>query len=358
MKRPQLVFATAVLAGVTLLGACNLSGPGGSDDKSIVTGVQSRLFQDPDLKTRDIHVDSQKGVVTLTGTVATELEKSAVERIANQEKGVKQVVDQLNLSGPSAAMAPSPADQQPQQEPAPPARHRERRNARHRSRTVDKSADAGTETASNAEAQQSPPAAAVAAQPQPAPVVQQAPPPPPPPPLRLTIPAGTVVTVRTIDAIDSAVNSPGQEFAATVEAPVAVGERVVIPHNSDARIRLVDAKTSGRMTGSSNLQLELVSLTANGTTYNVHSGYYEARGVSRGRRTAETVGGGAALGAIIGAIAGGRKGAGIGAGVGAGAGGGVQAASRGQQVKIPSETKIDFTLKAPFTVTIDRRGAE
>ena len=69
------------------------------------------------------------------------------------------------------------------------------------------------------------------------------------------------------------------------------------------------------------------------------------------------MGGGAALGAIIGAIAGGRKGAAIGAGVGAGTGGGVQAASKGQQVKIPSESKIDFTLKAPLTVTIDRRGA-
>ena len=124
-----------------------------------------------------------------------------------------------------------------------------------------------------------------------------------------------------------------------------------------AGVRLVDANTSGRMRGSSNLQIELVSLTANGTTYNVQSGYYEARGVSRGKRTAETVGGGAALGAIIGAIAGGRKGAAIGAGVGAGTGGGVQAASKGQQVKIPSESKIDFTLKAPLTVTIERRGA-
>jgi hypothetical protein len=358
MKRPQLLFATAVLAGVALFGACSLSGPGGSDDKRIVTGVQSRLFQDPDLKTRDIHVDSQKGVVTLTGAVATDLEKSAVERIANQEKGVKQVVDQLALSGPGAAIPPTAANEAPQQEPAPPARRGERRNTHRRSHAVDNSADAGTKRASNAEAQQSPPAAAAATQSQPAPVVQQAPPPPPPPPLRLTIPAGTVVTVRMIDGIDSAVNSPGQEFAATVEAPLAVGERVVIPHSSDARVRLVDAKTSGRMRGSSNLQVELVSLTANGTTYNVQSGYYEARGVSRGKRTAETVGGGAAIGAIIGAIAGGRKGAAIGAGVGAGTGGGVQAASKGQQVKIPSETKIDFTLKAPLIVTIDRRGAE
>src|SRR5438552_10870250 len=181
MKRPQLVFATVVLAAVALFGACNLSGPGGSDDKSIVTGVQAKLFQDPDLKTRDIHVDSQKGVVTLTGTVATDLEKSAVERIANQEKGVKQVVDQLALSGASAAIPPPAASEAPQQEAAPPARHRERR-AHHRSRAVQNSPDAGTETASNAEAQQSPPAASAATQSQTAPVVQEAPPAPAPPP--------------------------------------------------------------------------------------------------------------------------------------------------------------------------------
>ena len=47
-------------------------------------------------------------------------------------------------------------------------------------------------------------------------------------------------------------------------------------------------------------------------------------------------------------------GAAIGAGVGAGGGAGVQAAGHGAQVKIPSETKIDFTLKAPVTVTINQ----
>jgi hypothetical protein len=355
------MLVTAVLAAVALFGACNLSGPGGSNDKSIVTDIQSKLFQDSGLKTRDIHVESDKGVVTLTGTVATDLEKSAVERIANQEKGVKQVVDQLALSGPSAAMTTPATEEAPQQEPpSAPAKRREHR-AHHRSRALENAAEGGTDTAAaNAQPAQPNPADAAVSQPQPAPVVQQAPPtpPPPPPPLKLTIPAGTVVTVRMIDAIDSAVNTPGQEFAATVESPVAVNDRVIIPHNSDARVRLVDAKTSGRMRGSSDLQLELVSVSANGTTYNVQSGYYEAHGTSRGKRTAETVGGGAALGAIIGAIAGGRKGAAIGAGVGAGTGGGVQAASRGQQVKIPSETKIDFTLKAPLTVTVDRRGAE
>ncbi len=86
--------------------------------------------------------------------------------------------------------------------------------------------------------------------------------------------------------------------------------------------------------------------------YKVESGYYIVQGESRGKRTAETVGGGAGLGAVIGAIVGRGKGAAISAGIGAATGRGIQALGRGPQIKIPSETKIDFTLKTPITVTV------
>ena len=77
----------------------------------------------------------------------------------------------------------------------------------------------------------------------------------------------------------------------------------------------------------------------------------QEKGASRGKRSAEVIGGGAALGALIGAIAGGGKGAAIGAAAGAGGGTAVQAMTHGQQVKIPSETRLDFTLHAPVAVT-------
>ena len=140
------------------------------------------------------------------------------------------------------------------------------------------------------------------------------------------------------------------EFAATLNSAVVVGDHVAFPQGSEARVRLVEAKKSGHYKGSSQLELELASITANGVTYPVESGYYTLNGASRGKRTAETVGGGAVLGTLIGAIAGGRKGAAIGAGAGAATGAGVQTVTRGPQVKIPSETKIDFTLKSPVTV--------
>src|SRR5205823_14862149 len=78
---------------------------------------------------------------------------------------------------------------------------------------------------------------------------------------------------------------------------------------------------------------------------------WDRKGTGRGKRTAATVGGGAALGAVIGAIAGGGKGAAIGAGAGAAAGTGVQGVTKGQKVELPAETVLDFELAQPVTVT-------
>jgi hypothetical protein len=94
----------------------------------------------------------------------------------------------------------------------------------------------------------------------------------------------------------------------------------------------------------------LTKLSFNGKSYDIETNEYKKEGASRGKRTAETIGGGAAIGALIGGLTGGGKGAAIGAGLGAGAGTGVQAVTKGQQIQIPSETRIEFQLNAPLTV--------
>ncbi|MGA8304695.1 MAG: hypothetical protein WB723_03405, partial [Candidatus Acidiferrales bacterium] len=104
--------------------------------------------------------------------------------------------------------------------------------------------------------------------------------------------------------------------------------------------------------GKSELHLELVKMEFQGRSYPLVSTAYSVTGGSRGKNTAAKVGGGAALGAIIGAIAGGGKGAGIGAGVGAAGGAIYQGATKGKQVKIPAETRLDFQLEQPVTVTV------
>ena len=167
----------------------------------------------------------------------------------------------------------------------------------------------------------------------------------------ITIPAGQPLLVRMIDGVDSSKNHVGDIFHASLETDVTVNGMLVARKGTDVYGRLAEAKEAGHLAGSSELQLELTRMVIDGRDYPVVSSDYTLQGKGRGKNTAEKVGGGAALGAIIGAIAGGGKGAAIGAGVGAGAGGAVQVLTRGQQVKVPSETLLEFRLQQPATVT-------
>jgi hypothetical protein len=168
----------------------------------------------------------------------------------------------------------------------------------------------------------------------------------------VTIPAGQSILVRMIDGVDSSKNHVGDIFHASLETDLTVNGALVARKGTDVYGRLAEAKEAGHISGSSELQLELTRMVIDGRDYPVVSSDYTLQGKGRGKNTAEKVGGGAALGAIIGAIAGGGKGAAIGAGVGAGAGGAVQVLTRGQQVKVPSETLLEFRLQQPATVTV------
>jgi hypothetical protein len=167
----------------------------------------------------------------------------------------------------------------------------------------------------------------------------------------ITIPAGQAMLVRMIDGVDSSKNHVGDVFHASLETDLNVDGTLIARKGADIYGRLANAKEAGHISGSSELQLELTRLVIDGRDYPLVSSDYTLEGKGRGKNTAEKVGGGAALGAIIGAIAGGGRGAGIGAGVGAGAGGAVQVFTRGQQVKVPSETLLEFRLQQPASVT-------
>ncbi len=166
----------------------------------------------------------------------------------------------------------------------------------------------------------------------------------------VTIPAGQSILVRMIDGVDSAKNHVGDIFHASLETDLTINNGLVARKGTDVYGRLAEAKEAGHISGSSELQLELTRMVIDGHDYPLVSSDYTLQGKGRGSNTAKKVGGGAALGAIIGAIAGGGKGAAIGAGVGAGAGGAVQVLTRGQQVKVPSETLLEFRLQQPATV--------
>jgi hypothetical protein len=162
--------------------------------------------------------------------------------------------------------------------------------------------------------------------------------------------AGTDLVVRLIDSVDSTTASTGQSFAASMDQPVVVNGNTVIPRGANALMRLVDVTPSGTFTGRTELALALISVKVNDKYVPINTQTVTRVSDPRGQQTAKVVGGAAAVGAIIGAIAGGGKGAAIGAGAGGAAGAGAQAITKGQKVKIPSETRLTFTLEKPVSL--------
>ena len=170
----------------------------------------------------------------------------------------------------------------------------------------------------------------------------------------VTVPAGTAISVRTNEAVDSRNASEGQTFSAVVVDDVkgSSGE-ILIPKNSDAQLVIRKVATGGT-TGSPELTLDLNSVTVNGRNYIVSTADVSKKsnsGIGKNKRTAEMVGGGAVLGTLLGAIAGGGKGAVIGAVAGAAAGGTAQVLTKGKEVKVPAETVLKFQLDQPVTLT-------
>jgi hypothetical protein len=175
--------------------------------------------------------------------------------------------------------------------------------------------------------------------------------PPPPAPKKLIVDQGTQLTVRLIDPIDSEKNQTGDTFHATLNAALTSDGQEAVPAGTELTGHLVSVKSAGKFAGQSEVVLQLDSIKCGDQKYDLQTDQYKKTGSSRGKNTAEKVGGGAIIGGIIGAIAGGGKGAAIGSAAGAGVGGGVQAATKAQQIKLPSETVLNFTLQAPITVT-------
>jgi hypothetical protein len=161
------------------------------------------------------------------------------------------------------------------------------------------------------------------------------------------LPAGTKFVIRMIDGVDSERNAVGQTFAASLDEPVLIDGDTVVPRGADVVVKLVDDKQSGKLTGRTTLTLDLMSVKVKGRMVDVNTQTVSQDSSSRGARTAKMAGGGAVLGGIIGAAAGGGKGAAIGLASGAAAGAGAEILTKGQRVRIPSETRLTFVLENP-----------
>jgi hypothetical protein len=165
-----------------------------------------------------------------------------------------------------------------------------------------------------------------------------------------TVATGSKVVIRMIDAINSEKNKAGEVFVATLDEPITQNGMEIVPKGVDVRGRIANLESAGRVTGSAQLGLELTQIYVNGIPYSLTTSEYQEVGESRTGQTAKRAAGGAAIGALIGAIAGGGKGAAIGAGVGGGGATAVQVLTKGEKLNVPSETKLEFTLRAPLVI--------
>src|SRR5271156_3452020 len=190
---------------------------------------------------------------------------------------------------------------------------------------------------------------------------QQAPPPPDQRvrpanlPDALTIPAGTVIQVRTSDWLSSDRNKTGDEFIATLAQPIVVDGWVVMRRNQNIIGHVTDATRAGRVKGVSKLQLDLSQLTlVDGQLVPVQTTLLNASAGTSNGRDAAAIGITTGTGAAIGAAAAGGPGAAIGAGAGFVASVAGVLLTRGKPTIIPPEDVLTFRVENPVTISTGR----
>ncbi len=338
MRKQQLKGMVILLSGLFLLSSSLLlaspQDTQGRDDIAITTSIQAKLFQDPSLKMQDIQVSTQNGVVTLTGTVETQDQQAAVDRIASMEPGVVKVVDSLSVSGESAPSAP------PDAEPSQPAT----------SQPGDEPPQATDEPPQTADTPPQP----TNVPPQPAPQThsfgsdaqQQT------VPASLHLSSGTMISVRLNQGLSTNHNKSGDPFTATLEQPVVVNGWVVARRGQTIEGRILNSVKGGRIRGTSKLQIALTRLTlVNGQQLPIQTQLVQASGGTTRGRDASAIGTTTGTGAVIGAIAGAGEGAAIGAGIGAAARVAGVLLTRGRPTMIPPEALLTFRLETSADIS-------
>ena len=356
MRTKGSIVLTLLLA-VSLATLAGCSRKPERTDAQVASDVQNKIYGDPGIQSRQISVQAASGVVTLSGAVTSDVERTAAANDAGAIDGVRTVINDLRVQEAQAAPPPTPTPQQATPPPAQKTRQREKKESAKSSTRHHRNAqsDEPSGDATLANSQPVPPVA-----PESEPQAAPAPPPPPPPPQKITIPAGTQLSIRLNDPVSSETNRIGDTFHASLSSPIVIDGETVIPSGAEVLGRVANVQSAGRFAGQSLLTLELTSLSVNGKTYNVQTNQWSREGKGVGKNTATKVGIGTAAGAILGGIIGGGKGAAIGAASGAGAGTGVSAAKKGEQIRLDPEAVLNFQTINALTVmpqSINNRNA-
>src|SRR5688572_4088619 len=172
-----------------------------------------------------------------------------------------------------------------------------------------------------------------------------------------TVPAGTSLTVVMGDEISTATSKEGDTFDASLSEQLVVNGRVVAERGDRVTGRVEEVTTPGRVKGRAQLKLVLTELVANDRRYKVKTEPFVAIAVDNKERDAAIIAGGAGVGAAIGAITGGKKGAAIGAIVGGGSGTTAVLVTKGKDMTIEPETRVNFVTEESVALPVIRTTA-
>src|SRR5262245_10924546 len=170
-----------------------------------------------------------------------------------------------------------------------------------------------------------------------------------------TVPAGTASNVELLDTVSSASSSPGSTLTARVNEDVVVDGKVVIPSGSTVTGTVAEARGLKAIGGKARLHLEFNSVSLPSGETAIHAAYIR-EGKSETKKDAATIGGAAAGGALLGRLFSRNheaKGTGAGAVIGGAAGTAIAAGTKGEEVTLPTGTRLALHLTAPVSVRVE-----
>jgi len=350
-------------------------------DGQIESDVVHELDASSTLKNDLITAATIQSEVTLSGTVSSQASKDLAGSITQGVPGVTKVHNNLLIGDPQQAakeenlpqdddvavdqpQAQAPTAQPQPQSQAPTAQAQPQAAPNAYPQRPQYGIPNGSPTQPQ-NAQQYPPQSAGQQAQYPAPAPGYAPPPNyarqpgyaqqpayAPPTGPVTIAPGTLIELRTDEAITSKRAQNGAPVEFTVIKDVIAGGGLAIPRGAIMRGVIAEVKQVGHgdLGGSAKLALRLTSLELGGQSYPVESDLFRVQGPNKGGETVGSALAGGLIGTIIGCAAGRGAGCAVGAGAGVAAGTAASAASSGPQAWIPAEARVDFHLAAPLTV--------
>jgi hypothetical protein len=170
-------------------------------------------------------------------------------------------------------------------------------------------------------------------------------------PVDVKIPAGTTLAIRINQHISVKTSHVGDPFDGEIAEPV-MGDngRMIVPRGTHVGGVVAAAHKRGHFKGASVLQLQLTSMTLNGTRYPLETSSVTRTKKGKGKRSAAMIGGGTGLGMLIGGVATGGTGLLIGGLAGAGAGTAAAGLTGNGDIDIPAESLVRFKLAEGLSV--------